>query len=365
MTPKELQNEKWLQAELKIIEKTRHLKNIFSKFAAVEPDTFITSLPYFMITGRENITVYQENDAYVVTINHPHENGTTLLFPELNGNGDLTAKVLNHLHQQADKIRLGRYMHADVIRLYEALGRSEHNNIVALKHIPEQTMDWGINPAHVYDTKMLAHPSGKALRDLTNNFNRAVKAGCITKPLFDSNHELHPDSLPSIIKQVYEWVEMKIKTGQDSGEDMAAFYLALVNQMEENPQFFNGFLTELEGDIVGFTVWDTLSGRSANGLAGLSSRGVSGLTHFQTVEACKQLYKDGVWFYNLGASEAKNSGLEDLRQRLRPIRSVGMDTFELITSPDSIDIPLNGVEISVIESTERRLDRMDLYKFDP
>ena len=281
-------------------------------------DTFCRSLPYYLLTGRSGAKAYHQNNAKVIVAQHPHDSNITFVFPEVNGNGDLTVKILNELAFEKRHVQLARYTEKDYSQLQEAIERDSLRFVKSILLKPEDIMDWKY-PAHVIDTKKVAELKGKEFSKLRNKFNQASGK-------FDEIPLSHPDAIKNIRASIFIWVGLIIHSGNESGEDMTSFYQTLVKTIEFLPNVFDGFVLNHKGEPAGFSVWDNVD-NTANALAGLSRRSMSGMSEYQIVNTCKKLQEAGIEHYNLGGSET--SELDQFKLKFRPIDSISMSTYDV------------------------------------
>lgn len=281
-------------------------------------DSFSTSLPYYLLTGRKGWKVFERGEAKVTICVHPHDNDAVLVFPEINGDFSLSIDILNKVGRSDKKIQLARYTEEDYTNLQVALESYKRGLIASIKLKPEDIMDWKY-PAHILDTKKVAELKGGEYSKLRNKFNKVADT-------FDETPLNHPDAAKLIRTSVYAWYSSIIYTLNESGEDMTEFYETLAKHLVDFPSMFDGFILSRDGYPLGFTVWDK-QGETANALAGLSKREINGMSEYQTVRACQILNEQGVSRYNLGGSET--DALNKFKLKFCPADSVPMESYDV------------------------------------
>lgn len=295
------------------------LSNVFGRHAKRHPDTFNHSIAYYLLTGRNGLKVYSHEDAYVVTCKHPHLSDVTLIFPEIGGNGLLTARVLSKFKDNNQKLQLARYTNDDLKNLQSALAILQNDTLAEILPINETIMDWSY-PGRILDTSLTGAMSGKAFDKLRNKYNKA-KAKLEIVP-FDQI-----DAQSALKAALYFWLGGMVYAKKETGHSLSEFYESLLENLRLNPSLFDGFITLHDKEPAGFMIWDRSVKGSANSLAGLSRRSIQGMSEFQTVAACRILSEQGIKFYNLGGSETAE--LDRHKLEYRPIKSIEMASYSI------------------------------------
>ena len=302
-------------------ENQHQLFSLFKMAQDTREDSYSTSLPYYMLTGRKGCKVYSEGEASVVVAKHPHVDNKMLVFPALNGNGDLTVQILNRLASKGVDVQLARYTDDDFVVLQEALDRDVVSVIDSIQLTPEDILDWKY-PAHIIDTAKVSALEGKEFRALRKVFNRfsALEDFEIT-----SLHE--PDGIKKMRASILIWSGLMIYAGKENGHDMREFYDTLVKHIIAFPQMFDGFIINHQGEPAGFTIWDNMGGKTMTALASLSRRSIDNMSEFQLIETCRRLSVQGIGRLNLGGSET--SELDRFKLKFRPIDSINLSSYNV------------------------------------
>lgn len=320
------------------------LLQVFKEIQGQREDSFSTSLPYYLLTGRKGCKVYTDGQATVIVALHPHVDDKLLIFPEVNGNFELTVKVLNQLAQKGLNVQLARYTEEDFQKLNTAIEKDRKTTITSIKLVPEDILDWKY-PAHILDTAKVAYLSGKEFTKLRRAFNRASAIeGIEITPL-----QTEEDIL-KMRGSIMIWAGLMIAAGKENGHDLTEFYDTLVKQITDFPSIFGGFVITKDREPVGFTIWDTVN-KTANALASLSRRSLRDLSEFQLITACRILNEKGIKRLNLGGSEIPE--LDNFKLKFRPIDSIELNSYDV--EYDKFDF-MGIDEITVVPDNQARLD---------
>jgi len=296
------------------------LVDVFSKIQHLKIDSYLKSLPYFLLTGRKGLYFFKNDTTSLAVAVHPHVENTLIVFPEYDGNGDLTVDVLKKLADKNFNIQLARYTDTDLEKLNEALLRDRTQRIKSISIREESILDWKY-PSRIIDTVRVANMDGKDFGKIRNKYNKIANSG-----EYEINPLSHPDSMKIIQSSIFHWLAGLSFIGKETNADLTEFYETLTKQLTLFPHFFDGFTVKTNKQALGFTIWDN-NGENANALAGVNQRSISGMSEFQMVTACKMLADQGIKKYNLGGSETK--ALDDYKLKFHPIDSISMFTCDV------------------------------------
>lgn len=323
---------------------TDALKLIFKECAEATVDSFCKSLPYFLITGRKGLKVFQKHEATVCVAKHPHDDNCLLVFPEMFGDFSLTVTILNRLAQSNLRVQLARYTEEDQKKLNVAINKNSLKIITRIKLCKEDIMDWKY-PAHILDTDKVSTLSGNKLKNVRQRFNK-----------IDSNLNLiplsHPDAVRGMRSSILSWASGMVFSGNDSEHDMTGFYDALIEHVIKSPNMFDGFVLSDNREALGFSVWDN-TGDTANSLASLSKRSMNGLSEFQKVTACRILSKKGIKRLNLGGSETET--LNNFKLKFQPCESISLHSYAV--EFENFDMK-SVISLNAVKSDDMRFDRI-------
>ena|GEM_PF-1983330 len=311
------------------------LRSTFAQFKDLNVDSYLKSLPYFLLTGRKGFYFFRDEQTSLTVAVHPHKANTLIVFPEFDGTGELTVQVLNKLSEKKFDVQLARYTEHDYQKLQFALKKDKERIISSITIREEDVLDWKY-PARILDTTKVANLQGNSFGKLRNKFNKISGS---------DEYEIVPLSSPEagrVIKSsIFNWLAGLALIGRETGKDVSEFYDTLTKQLVAFPSFFDGFAIKTKSEAVGFTIWD-VTGNTANALAGLSKRNVSGLSEFQTVTACQILSARGVARYNLGGSETEN--LDTYKLKFHPAESIRMFSCDVDFENHGV-LPLEMIDV--------------------
>lgn len=307
---------------LDIPNKLSEVANLAQTFGHIcnHPDSYIGSLGYYLLTGRKGAQLYQEGNSYLIVAQHPHVQDRLLVFPEINGDGSLTAKVLNSLDAPRNGIQLARYTDIDLFKLDLAFEGMPLSKNIMLKQFDEDILDWK-HPVRVLNTRTTGEMHGKSFDKLRNKYNKvAGELECIP---------LHSEQgYRAMRSSLMFWVGAMIYCGKETGHDLTSFYQTLFRAVKEYPAMFDGLVFLDKGEPAGFTIWDQPVQGTVNALAGLTRMSVKGMAEFQMVTACRTLAEQGIHSYNLGGSETE--GLDQYKLKYQPSRTVLLKSYEVV-----------------------------------
>ncbi len=303
-------------------------------------DSFVGSLSYYLLTGRKGAKLYHGNDGIVVICDHPHIPDCLLVFPEIRGNGTLTAKVLSTLHFPKNGVKLARYTEKDYQRLQSAFKDLSLDNQFIVDMTDEKIMDWEY-PAHILDTKTTGNMTGRSFEKIRNKFNK-VKNRLRIEPLSA------PNAINAMRSSLLFWLGNMVYDGKETGHDLQGFYITLFELIKRHPDYFDGFVVFDGDEPAGFTIWDKAANGTVNAIAGLSRKSIKGMSEFQTITACRILHEQGIERYNLGGSETQN--LDDFKRKFLPVESIEQSSYDVQKNTRFeddfmvIDLPRYGAE---------------------
>ncbi len=318
------------------------LSSAFEAFHDIKIDSFSKSLPYYLLTGRKGLKVYQNENTMVCIAKHPHDEDSVLIFPEINGDYSLTVQILNRLSSSGLNVQLARYTDENCNQLGQAIETNALKLIKSIKLKEEDILDWKY-PVRILDTEKVSKMSGKRLKGIRHKFNRAVDD-------FEVLPLSHPKAVKAIRASVMLWASGMIFAGNETGHDMTEFYDTLVKHIVAFPSLFDGFALTNGKEALGFSVWD-YTGDIANSLASLSKRSIDGMSEFQKVTACRMLSDKGIKRFNLGGSETDT--LDYFKMKFQPCDSISIFSYDVEYVP--FDLPMDSIT-NAVKSNDRRFD---------
>lgn len=305
---------------MSMLAKITSVTEMFSKSAKRHEDSYVLSMPYYMLTGRKGASLYTQDHSSLIVCKHPHIEDRLMVFPEIGGDGSLTCNVLSNLQMPSNGIQLARYTEEDFRQLTQAGKRHGQTHGYELHETEEHTMDWKY-PLHILDTGKVSAMEGCEFEKLRNKFNKAKNLLTVV-PLEDPKADL------IMRASLMYWVGSMIYNGKETGNDLMGFYTTLFSHIKQTPDSFGGFVLLSDNEPAGFTIWDKTVQGVANGIASLSRLKIKGMSEFQTITACTTLKEQGITKYNIGGSETE--GLNRHKLEYRPEKSVSLRSYEVV-----------------------------------
>ncbi len=325
-------------------------KETFNAHAGVRADSYSTSLPYYLLTGRKDLRFFTDGASVVPVCIHPNDDNVVLVFPELPGITEFTAKTLESLltfsEFQDKEVRLARYAEQDIQNLQEVL----KDFPLLVQPMEEKLLDW-LYPIHILDTEKVVQRAGKIYEPLRNKVNKAEK---YIDYIGISNL---PDISNVIIEAAEKWASMKTAIAEEK-QQLIAPYRYIAHLMQANPDMFDGFITFDKSNIIGFCLWETPQGNTANGLVSLcmpqlkpdgSLGWYPGQSEAHTAIACNILSEKGIKYYNVGGSETE--GLDLHKRKSNPCVSLLLHTLSVqFQSLSQGGIALQGIDCYMVDN---------------
>ncbi|QQR68356.1 MAG: hypothetical protein IPI58_05735 [Alphaproteobacteria bacterium] len=308
----------------------RYVKEILES-AKDEEDSYLTSLAYYLFTGRDGLWGYGGVESLVLVSWHPNLRGRILIFPQL---GNQQPNLIESLVQEmppppagAQLARIKPQNAPDAIRfLSDAL--PVWKGKASLQ--PEDILDW-LYPAHVIDTRLVAEAKRSCLKGVRNNVNRLASL----KPEVVGLQNIgHPDMLIHLARR---WAYMR---DPHRIEELIDPYQKLATMVFDQSLGLQGQAVLIDGKVEAFCVWDPPknSRGMATGLATLHNPAISGLSDYQYNKMCATLARQGVGLLNLGGSET--SGLDWFKRKFKPAHSYPLCSIDIRYHPLShINLP--------------------------
>ena len=297
--------------------KYRRLKAFLAASHACHSDSFVNSALYYLLTGRRGSWLFRGYTSAVVVCLHPHLKNGLLVFPELCKKSDyrLTVSVLSAITSGANEVQLARYSDEDLTKLRRKLDRlgSASSSSATIRVIEEQIMDWRY-PIRIVDTRIVSEMKGQRFATIRNKYRRVSDRNVAGTLISHNNH-----SQPMLIAALRRWEETAIRR-HNWTDDMSDFYHELFAVIETDPNSVRGFVFNSGLNPVGFTFWDEPLGHEVNLIANICDTTITGLSDFQLVTSCRQLFSEGIKRLNLGGSELES--LDAFKAKFCPAESI-------------------------------------------
>lgn len=290
--------------------------NYLNSSSLLNFDSYCLSPIYYEFTGRKGLWATYSNEAMLIWCNHPNDNETLLIFPEISSDTslELTSHILPHLISTGFNLRFSRFTDFQKVNLIDVFWKKTRMNMnIKFREVIEEKLDWKY-PSHILDTTMVATHQGSNFGRLRQRLRKLDRSLIKVKPLDPKNQR------NEIIKLVSNWAEIGNFTGTQT-EDLIAPADKILTILIDDKSFCNGQILLIENKIVSYCVWemplnDVLP---ANQLVVSSSHSIPGIAEWQMVLMCEQLMLLGVKKVNLGGSETH--GLDRFKRKFSPIES--------------------------------------------
>lgn len=298
------------------------LKSIIFEFETSNPDSFLTSPLYYLLTGRKGLWLYKGQDSCLVVCLHPHIENCILVFPEIGKNPDysLTASYLSKIKFPLNGIQFSRFNEPELDKLkrvFDEMGLRGSD----IEMVEENVMDWRY-PVRIIDTNVVSATKGPKFINIRTHIRRVAKSTTVI-PLSCSNKV-------RLMKAAIRFWEGNMIYNEKDSEDMSAFYEELVRISSANSDCMEGLFFMVGRRPVGFTVWERQHRGTVNLLANISDISISGLSDFQLVTSCKYLQEKGIDYVNMGGSELES--LDAFKRKYLPVKSISIFSAKF---PDS------------------------------
>jgi hypothetical protein len=312
------------------------LKGLQTKLSQVgsnEDDSYLVSPTYYNLTGRSGGWLCSDKNSAAVVIRHPQMPNSFIIFPEMGQTTDceLTVKILQSFTSSSlSNTTLGRYTDEKADALQSKLAKLKTGKV--LEKADEDIMDWKY-PIQIIDTQLVSELGGSNFAQLRQQYRRAGTDISIAS--------LDKDGLSDVQSVLRAWKDNKqIKKSEHipmlmAGEgwdipdfdlDGMGYYRKLLQMVEANPKLIEGLRFMKNGQLIGFTAWETLKNKTSNLFANLTDQ-TAGLSDFQMVNTCRHLQKAGIKSLNLGGSET--ASLDKYKKKFCPTKSIQEFTFNL------------------------------------
>lgn len=297
------------------------LESVLTNGKNVRGDTYTHSPLYYLLTGRKGAQLYRNQHAGCIVVQHPHIDDCLQIFPEI-GKADyeLTASVLNMIVAPANGIQLARYTKEDLVALKKQLARMNYTPIMGVNVVEETHLDWRY-PVQIMDTKSIADLEGNEYKRLRKQFRYA--ANHITHTPIT-----HDNADRNIRAALMFWKGNMIYNDKET-DDLTGFYDAFLTLLKDQSDIkFDGKLFLDGRRPVGFAIWDTPTGDTANSLMNMCDTTIRGLSEFQRVSVCQTLHEQGVKRFNMGGSET--AGLDSFKAKFHPVETIPLLSAEVV-----------------------------------
>ena len=278
--------------------------------SASDPDSYLTSPTYYAITARHGLWVYETASDFIPIGWHPNVPGQLLAFP-IAGHHEGLGQLITSLPPPPNGLRVARVKNVRAQWLFATQIPAATTCHIAIPH-PEPVLDWTF-PIRLLSTHRVAAMEGSAFRYVRNHYKQIALTQHRIEPLAKDHHA-------EIRAFVSRWAASKDPDREQQAQRCNPYDIMLDLAAADAP--VGGFVTLMDKQIVGFSLWDISNGASgpvANRYANLTI-GQRGLAEFQTVIMCQLLRDQGIANVNVGGAET--SGLDRFKAKFHPVHSV-------------------------------------------
>jgi hypothetical protein len=282
-------------------------------------DSYLTSPLYYGFTGRNGLWLFKFAETFCFICRHPNLPRNLIVFPQLHDCGvDIVLELLKIIPAPVAGLSVGRVERGS---LFESSRRVADGRTIDLQRVQESYLDW-MYPAHILSTKLTGEQKGSEFQQL-RRVTRSVSAlNCRIEPFDPVSHSRQMENL------LHRWVARNARDPEEYAS-LYAPYEALFSLSLEKAASVNGLMIFVENQLQAIGLWDVSNSdrKTANMFINLCDVSISGLAHFLIVKSAQVLAEKGIDYINLGGSETE--GLDTFKRRLRPVKSVAMDTIEI------------------------------------
>lgn len=287
-----------------------------------EYDSYCISPGYYGFTGRNGIWIAESDSSLLVFCKHPNTPDRLLIFPEICSYDSflLTLNFLERLNSKEIDIQLARFSQKQKELLLEQLKVSSNDRKLTLQSMQEEVLDWKY-PTYILNTESVLLRKGSGFEQLRQRLRKLEKSSITTAPLDPDRHR------KEILKHVNRWAN---HSSYDcySLDDLMSPAMRLLDLFESKPSQFSGQVLYINNTLQSYCIWEypLINGLPANELAIASSKEIQGLSEWQMVLMCEQMYKEGILRVNVGGSETH--GLDRFKRKFAPCKSRKLFSLE-------------------------------------
>lgn len=289
-----------------------HLKGLLSDIDC--SDSYLTSLTYYLFTGRRGLWIYSYQETFLLICRHPNIDDQMIFF---NPNGLDDMGMENFIRQTPKdlyELRIGR--------VYGSIPDDTNRNF-NLECVIEDILDWRY-PVHILNTYDVTMCQGRRFGRIRNMLRR-LDDHTIKTFAYDPLH--HSRAIENL---VHEWVSRQTQD-KATYEDLYTPYDCLLGLSIDYPALYSGLMVEVDGKLEAVSLWDisNKTNKTANLFMSLVATPYKGLSEYLIVKSCEAANKDSILYMNLGGSE--ESGLNFFKQKFHPVQSLSLQTVRIDT----------------------------------
>lgn len=282
-------------------------------------DSYLTSLNYYLYTGRKGLWLYKNGGQFVIVCWHPNIQNKILLFlHNCQNNQAILHELLGFIPQPSNGILVARNPSDDnEDRSSYLLNRRK----ITMCNIEEKALDWQY-PVHILSTSSVAGLIGSKYMNIRNRI-RQLKNYKIEALPFDALH--HSRAIENLF---HRWAQ-KSAIDPTEYENLYAPYESLLMRSIADPSLLSGLMIFVDGALHAVGLWDVsnASSKTANLFINLCSTDFKGLSELLIHKCCQILAVQDIERLNLGGSETAR--LDAYKRKFQPVISIALNSIEV------------------------------------
>ena len=279
-------------------------------------DSYITSVNYYLFTGRRGLWLYEDVGAFRVVCWHPNIDGQILVFPQM---GDTSFDILPELLEQMPVPPNGLHL----VRVpQDDAGHITLNETAGSFLVQEETvLDWRF-PVHVLSTQLVVDAQGRQFMNIRNCLRQTHKRS-IKLMAFDAVQ--HSRMLENML---HRWASHNATTPEEY-ENYYSPYESMFAGSMDKARGLNGVMIIVDDVLQAVGLWDISNNqrKTANLFVNISNTAIKGLSELLITKCCEALQAQGIGLLNIGGSET--SGLDAYKRKFCPVESIALSTIDV------------------------------------
>lgn len=274
-------------------------------------DNFLTSISYFLQTGRKGLWLVEDQSDYLILCLHPNSEGRILVFlPPRRAPLRLLIEISSELYKKNLEVRVSRVgsFHRELMEGCRYFFRIE-----------EEILDWRF-PCLVLDNRILAETHGGKFESFRQKANR------ISRNLPNIHRISKQYSTDPLKICLDNWAEDVSRKGVFLKKDLLSSNMNAISMAIDEICGVEGYSITVKDEVVGFFVNDYAKEREiVCGITMCSDRRMVGASEYCYSAMAEVSLQKGFSFTNINGAETDT--LNDFRKRLRAAWGYSIDTF--------------------------------------
>ena len=284
-----------------------------------ESDSYLTSLNYYLFTGRRGFWLYEDLGAILPLCWHPNVDGQIIIFPQIGqSSSDALAELLSAMPEPPAGVRLVR-MQEDRSQKPLMIGKDEGS--IAFIKKTEQVLDWTY-PLHILSTRLVVDAVGPKFMDTRNRLRQTHKHSIKILPVDAVQHSRMIENL------LHRWASHSATTTEEYDNLYSPYENLFANSMDDG-RGLAGLMIIVDDVLQAISLWDVSNRnrKTANLFVNISNTEIKGLSELLIVKSCETLLAEGIEFLNLGGSET--AGLDAYKRKFCPVQSLELFSMDV------------------------------------